>query len=770
MPAMKTIPPVRCLLYRLTLIIKIWVLMAMLCLSLPAHSQIIEDIVIKGAERTDGLSLLSQLPISIGDEFSEQTMDDALKALYATGNFEDVSLKRDGNDLVITIKEQPIINQIAFEGNNVITNDILQNETRIRPRQTYNQARVQADVRHLLNIYQRYGRFAIRIEPKIIRLPQNRVNLVFEIAEGRKTKIEHILFIGNDFYSDSVLQREIYSKERRFLRFFGTNFDPERIEGDRQVIRRFYRNRGFPDIDVSSAIAELNRPQKFFAINFSVDEGNRFRISDIKINSKLPNLANDDPGLLKIIRKADLDVNDWYHSDNIDALQTQLVNHLHANGYPFTDATIQEERDLETRTMSIVYVIDRAPKRYIERIEIVGNTRTLDKIIRQYLPVSEGDPVVPSRVNSINRTLQFTGFFNDVNVDLLDGSEPDKVVLRITVSEKLTGSLNLGIGYGTLNGASIRFGLRESNFGGRGNSIGVSLNVSEQSNVFSISNGRPNYRGLPVNVNYSIYRSETDAGFYDRTQIGVSAGLSYRLGQSKWRHSLSYSQEQTLIDKISTSAISIQQQAGTYITSSVTQAFSRDTRDRNFAPTMGTLFSISQQYSGFGGDNHYVKSALRYSAYSPLTRNSTIDFRFRAGHIAPTRDELRLVDAFYVGGTYMRGFVYGRVGPYDRTNGVHLPVTQYATATIETFFPIGFPPESNVKGTLFIDSGIATKTNFAYDPNADIIDTGSLRQAWGYGLVWNSPVGPIRFEWSRPIKYEETDYLDRYEFSLGIAF
>ncbi len=202
MPTIKTFPPVRCLLYRLTLIVKIWVLMVMLCLSLPAYSQIIEDIVIKGAERTDGLSLLSQLPISIGDEFSEQTMDDALKALYATGNFEDVSLKRDGNDLVITIKEQPIINQIAFEGNNVITDDILQNETRIRPRQTYNQARVQADVRHLLNIYQRYGRFAIRIEPKIIRLPQNRVNLVFEIAEGRKTKIEHIFFIGNYFYSD----------------------------------------------------------------------------------------------------------------------------------------------------------------------------------------------------------------------------------------------------------------------------------------------------------------------------------------------------------------------------------------------------------------------------------------------------------------------------------------------------------------------------------------------------------------------------------------
>ncbi|MCH9852870.1 MAG: outer membrane protein assembly factor BamA [Alphaproteobacteria bacterium] len=770
MLAIKTFLPVRCLLYRLTLIIKIWGVMALLLLSFSSHAQIIEDIVIKGAERTDGLSLLSQLPIAIGDEFSEQTMDDALKALYATGNFENISLKRDGNDLVITIKEQPIINQIAFEGNNVITDDILQAEIRIRPRQTYNQARVQADVRHLLNIYQRYGRFAIRIEPKIIRLPQNRVNLIFEIAEGRKTKIEHIVFIGNDFYSDGVLKREIYSKERRFLRFFATNFDPERIEGDRQVIRRFYRNRGFPDIDVSSAIAELNRPQKFFAINFAIDEGNRFRISNIKINSKLPNLINDDEGLLKLIRKADLDVNDWYHSDNIDDLQTQIVNYLHANGYPFTDANIQEERNLETRTIDIIYEIDRAPKRYIERIEIVGNTRTLDKVIRQYLPVSEGDPVIPSRVNSINRTLQFTGFFSDVSVDLLDGSEQDKVVLRITVSEKLTGSLNLGIGYGSLNGASLRFGLRESNFGGRGNSIDLSLNISEQSNVFSISNRRPNYRGLPVNVNYSIYRSESDSGFYDRTAVGASAGLSYRIGQTKWYHSISYSQDSTTIDNISTTASSIQQQAGNSITSSISQAFSRDTRNSNLAPTMGTLFSVSQQYSGLGGDNHYVQSTLRYSAYSSLTRNSTIDFRFRAGHIEATKDELRLTDAFYVGGTYLRGFVYGRVGPYDETEGIHLPVTQYATATVETFFPIGFPPESNVKGTLFIDSGIATKTNFAYENSENITDTGSLRQAWGYGLVWHSPVGPIRFEWMRPFNYEETDYLDTYEFSLGIAF
>ncbi len=732
--------------------------------------QIIEDIVIKGAERTDGLSLLSQLPINIGDEFSETTMNDALKALYATGNFQNVSLKREGNDLVITIEEQPIINQIAFEGNNVINTDILQNEIRIRPRQTYNQARVQSDVRHLLNLYQRYGRFAIRIEPKIIRLPQNRINLIFEIAEGRKTRIEHIIFIGNNFFSDRTLHREIYSKERRFLRFFATNFDPERIEGDRQIIRRFYRNRGFPDIDVSSAVAELNRPQKFFMLNFSVDEGNRFKIGNIIIRSKIPNLQDTDPGLAKLIKKADLQNGDWYHSDDIDSLQTQIVNHLHKNGFPFSDATIQEERQLETRTVDIVYEVARAPKQYIERIDIVGNTRTLDKVIRQYILVSEGDPVIPSRINSVNRTLRFTGFFSNVNVTTLEGTQEDKVILRIEVTEKLTGSLNLGIGYGTLNGASLKFGVKESNLGGRGNSIDVSLDFSERTNVFAISNNRPNYRGLPVSVNYRIYRSETDASLYDRTAIGVSTGLGYRIGQSKWRHSLSYSHDSTTIDNLSTSALSIQQQRGTYITSSVNQAFSRDTRDNYLNPTEGSRFAISQQYSGLGGDNHFIRTSLNYGIYSTLTRNSTIDFRMRAANINETAGSLRLIDAYYVGGTYLRGFVYGRVGPYDRTNGVHLPVTQYVTATVETFFPIGFPPESNVKGTLFVDSGIATNTDYEYDETAVIEDSGSLRQAWGYGLVWRSPIGPIRFEWTHALEYEETDYRDDYEFSLGIAF
>lgn len=735
-----------------------------------AKAQIIEDIVIKGAERTDGLSLLSQLPIAIGDEFSEQSMDDALKALYATGNFENVSLKREGNDLVITIKEQPIINQIAFEGNNVISDDILQAELRTKQRQTYSQSRIQSDVRNLLNLYQRYGRFAIRIEPKLIRLPQNRVNLVFEIAEGRKTKIDHIVFIGNKFYSDRKLHREIYSKERRFLRFFATNFDPERIEGDRQILRRFYRNKGFPDIEISSAIAELNRPQKFFLLNFSVNEGSRYRISNVKLSSDLPELDANDPALQKIIRKADIKKGDWYHSDNIDTLQAQLVQHLNQHGFPFADATIKEERDAEGRTMEIIYEIANAPKRYIEKIEIIGNTRTLDKVIRQYLTVSEGDAFVPSKINSIQRTLQFTGFFSNVQVAPLEGSSSDKVILEIKVQEKLTGSLNLGIGYGTLNGASLRFGIQESNLGGRGNSVGVSLNFSERTNVFSISNNKPNYRGLPVSVNYQIYRSETKSSLYDKTAIGVSAGLGYRLGTSKWRHNLSYSHDSTVIDDVRSSSLSIRQQEGTYITSSLSQSFTRDTRDNNLNPSKGSRLSLSQQYSGLGGDNHFIRSNVNYSIYHPLTRNSIVDFRLRLAHINETAGRLRLTDAYYVGGTYLRGFVYGRVGPYDRTNGVHLPVTQYATATVETFFPIGFPAESNVKGTLYIDSGIATHTDYEYQEGADIIDTGSLRQSWGYGLVWRSPIGPIRFEWSEAIKYEDTDYLDRYEFSLGIAF
>ncbi len=762
-------------------------LSVILLLATPLYAQnnndIIEDIVIRGTQRTDGLSLLSYLPLGIGDTFSQDLMDKALKTLYTTGNFSDIRITRENNDLVITISEQPIINEIVFEGNNIIETKILETEMRTRPRQIYNEARIQSDVRNMINLYQRYGRFAIRIEPKIIRLEQNRINLVLEISEGRKTSIDHIAFIGNRFFTDSRLHDEIYSRERAFLRFFGTNFDPERLEGDRQGLRDFYRNHGFPDIEITSAIAELSRAQQYFLVNFSLNEGNRFKIGEIKLTSDVAKLEANAAKLQKVLKKSPLESGDWYHFNRIDDIQLNLITAANNLSFPFVDVVIEEIRNLEDSTIDIHFKLIRAPKIYIERIEIIGNTRTLDNVIRRKLLFTEGDALIQSKINRAQRDLQFTGFFKHVQLSTLPGSKASNIILQIAVKERLTGTLNFGLGYGSLNGASLKFGIQEQNFGGRGNKIGASLEVNSNNNNLAFSNSKPFYRGLPLTLDYQLFRNQSALPTlpYNVTNQGISANINYQIGSSFWRHSFGYSATQNIFGKIQNVDFDRDNNPNTImlepaipklfrqtLTFALTQSFSRDTRNKRFGPSKGSNFSIYQSYAGIGGDDHYVQTILNYAIYHSLTRNSTIDFRMRGITINETEGRLNSTHGRFTGGQYLRGFVYGGVGPISST-GLHVPVTDILTTSIETFFPVGLPPETNIVGTVFLDNGIVTNTDYEHNYSG-LQDTGSIRGSWGYGLVWRSPIGIIKFEWYRPYVYEEYDQLDLYEFSIGASF
>ena len=743
----------------------------------------IQDIIIRGAKRSDGLSLLSYLPLQIGDPFQQDLMDDALKALYATGAFSNVALTREGGNLIITISEQPIINKIVFEGNNAVEVEALMAEMQTRERQTYNEARIQSDVRKLINLYQRFGRYAIRIEPKIIELPQNRINLVLEIAEGRKTSIHHIAFIGNNTFSDERIQDEIFSRERRFLRFFGTNYDPELIAGDRQAIQRFYRNSGFPDIDITAANTELARGRQYFLMSFSINEGTRFKIADISLTSDIINLDIDDKSLQKVLKKSPLQSEDWYHSDEIDNIQYALIQAGNALGFPFIDVVIEENRNSETSTIDLVFKIVKAPKKYIERIDIVGNTRTLDKVIRRRLAFTEGDAFIQSKVNRAERDLRFTGFFESVRLFSLPGTKADNIILRIAVKEKLTGVLSFGFGYGSFSGASLRFGITERNFGGRGNSLGFEVNYSEQVREYRLNLNQPFYRGLPLTFYYSLFKEETKTSSnvgYDKVDQGGSVGINYQIGSSYWQHSFGYNASQTLFDNILhvasrdsrgnvtlTPVISEENQES--FTSSVSQSFVRDTRNKQIGATDGSRIFLSQTYAGLGGDSHYVQTDMNLSAFRPLTRHITGSARLRGSTINETSGRLSSTNGFITGGRYLRGFEYGGVGPTSASTGLHVPVTDYLTNTLEVFFPIGFPPEANVVGTLFHDAGIMKNTD--YDHGTVMInDEETVRAAWGYGIVWRAPIGIIKVEWYRPYRFEQSDFTDRYEFSLGVGF
>jgi outer membrane protein insertion porin family len=727
----------------------------------------IAEIIVEGTQRIEQETVRSYMALKPGDPFDADRMDRSLKALFATGLFADVTLRREGERLIVRVAENPIINRIAFEGNKRISTETLTPEIQLKPRIVFTRTKVQNDVKRILDLYRRQGRFAVTVEPKIIQLPQNRVDLVFEIDEGGVTAIRRISFLGNKRYGDSTLRGVISTKESAWYRFLTSDdtYDPDRIAFDREQLRRHYLNAGYADFRVVSAVAELVPERTGFYITFTLDEGQRYRWGKREIVSSLKDLSVD-----SLRSELAMTEGDWYSSELIDSTIRKLTDRLGTLGYAFVEVEPKTERDRDGQRVNITFEIKEGPKVFVERIDIVGNVRTLDRVVRREFRLVEGDAFNTSKMQRSRQRIQNLGFFGKVDVANQPGSAPDLTVIKATVEERSTGELSFGAGYSTTDGALGNVQLRERNLLGKGQDLRLRALLSTRRQEYDISFTEPHFLDREIAGGFDLFRITRDnqrISSYDDKRIGTGVRMGYQLSE-ELRHSVRYNLIDTEIRNVKSGASRfIRDQEGRRITSLIGQELLYDRRDNRFDPTEGYFLRVGFDVAGLAGDAHYLRPGIGGGYFYPVATDIVASLSGNAGLIYGLGEDVKIGDRFFIGGDNLRGFQYGGIGPRDGNTGDALGGNKFYTVTADVSFPLGLPKDIPLLGRAFVEVGSLWDIDAT---GLEIRDINSLRASVGVGLSIRSPVGPIRIDLAQPFIKESFDKKEVLRISLGTRF
>ena len=730
----------------------------------------IDDIEVVGNQRIDAATVRSYMRIDVGDSVDSVGIDRALKALFATGLFADVAIRREGGRLIVNIVENPIINRLAFEGNRRIDDEALRAEVQLRPRVVYTLRRIQNDVQRIIQVYRRSGRFAATVEPKVIQLPQNRVDLVFEVSEGPLTRVRRIAFIGNRNFSDSKLRGAIATKESRFYRFLtgGDTYDPDRLTADRELLRRFYLERGYADFRVVSAVAELSADREDFFITFSVDEGEQYEFGVLDIETTLKNL---DPARLRDAVSASS--GDTYDAEEVEETIQDLTFEVGRLGYAFVDVQPRIDRDREARTIDITFEVNEGRRVYVERIDISGNVRTLDKVIRREFRLVEGDAFNTAKLRRSLRNVRGLGFFESVEIASDLGSAEDKSVIEVEVRERSTGEFSFGAGFSTTDTLVADFSIRERNLLGRGQDLRASVGLSTRGQAIDISFTEPFFLDRNVAAGLDVFRRsrEQRESSFDENAIGFKVRADFPIAQFL-RQSVSYGLRSVDIDRVSSTASRfIRGQAGQTTTSEIGYALTYDLRDDAIEPTEGFIIRGQQDLAGLGGDARFLRTSLEYAQYFPILKGVTGVVAFEEGYILGLGQDVRINERFFLGGSNFRGFQSFGVGPRDRATNDALGGNLFYVGSLEGRFPLGLPVEFGILGRVFLEFGSLAMSD---DSGANIFDVGSVRATTGIGFSVRSallgPLGVFEVDFGVPIVKEDVDETEVFRFSLGTRF
>jgi outer membrane protein insertion porin family len=735
-----------------------------------AERPLIRHIIIKGNQRVEDSTILTYLNLREGEAFSRYDIDTALKNLYGTGFFADASItpaqaQGGGVDLTVKVDENPIVNRLAFEGNHAVEDKDLQGELELKPRSVYTRTKVQNDVKRILDIYRRGGRYSAVVTPKVIRLDQNRLDLVYEIQEGPVARVQKISFIGNDSYDTNTLRKTLRTEETRWYKFLSSDdkYDPERLQYDQELLRRFYTSEGYADFQVKSAIAELTPARDAFYVTFTIEEGKKYRFGAVKINSALKGV--DVPSLYeKISTKAGETYNAAKIESSIDALTKELGDH----GFAFVEIDPKLNRNPVQRTIGLSYNIKQGPRVYIERINITGNVRTLDEVIRREMRLAEGDPYSTSRLARSEQRLNNLGYFEKVKITNVPGTAPDKTVINVEVAEKSTGEITIGGGFSTTDGALAEAGIKETNLLGRGQDLRLNALLSTRRQQYDLGFTEPYFLDRELSAGFDLFKTEVDtySGVpYQMDTIGARARLGYALSE-KWQQTLNY--KQTDVSDIQSGAsIFIIDQQGTTIESSVGYTLTYENRDSKIAPTHGVYFRLNQDVAGVGGDAHYLRNEVHTGYYYPVAPKWTFSLSGAAGYIQGFGEDVRIEDRFFLGGTTFRGFENYGIGPHVKSTGDSLGGNEYYVVTPELNFPLGLPEELGFTGNLFVDAGSLWHVQ---ESGVDVEDNSKIRVSLGAGVSWASPFGPIRVDLAHPLIKDTYDHTQIFQFNFGTKF
>jgi outer membrane protein insertion porin family len=792
----------------------------------PAHAQSVSTIVVQGNQRVEADTIRSYFRSGPGGRLDAFQIDEGVKALFATGLFQDVIPAVQGGRLVITVVENPVINRIAFEGNKKVKDEQLKAEIQSKERGTLSRPVVQGDVARLVEIYRRSGRFDITIEPKVIDLPNNRVDLVFEISEGPKTGVKRIEFIGNRAYSSFRLKEVIKTSETGILAFLQTAdiYDPDRVEADRELLRRFYLKHGYIDVQIVSALGEYDPVRRGFVITFVIEEGEQYRFGAVEVQS---NVAALDPSFLRSKLRAY--PGNVYNAEAVEKTVEDMTIESARQGYPFGTVRPRASRDYENRLVNLVFMVEEGQRTYIERINVRGNTRTRDYVIRREFDVGEGDAYNRALVARAERRLKNLAYFKTVKITTEPGSAPDRIILNVEVEETSTGEFSVAGGYSTADGFLAEASISERNLLGRGYFGKVAVQYGQHTRGLQLSFVDPFFMGYRVALGLDFFAKEqlpTNYLSYSTQTLGGGARLGFALRENlglQVRYSI-YQQRVSLPSQLNDcilspdapinggtgvltnppdpcflngeASLAVRRELanGPVLTSLVGYTLAYNTLNSNRNPTRGFLADIRQDFAGVGGDVNFIRTASDIYGYHEVVSDVVGILHLQGGHIAGwgSRD-LRMLDHFQMGPGLVRGFAPAGIGPRDLTprafsgtNGDALGGTMYWGASLELQTPLYFlPKDAGVKVAAFADAGslwnYVGPTTFpatgevlsgsiCASPPCPLDNAMHVRTAAGVGLIWDSPFGPLRFDYSFPITKESYDRVQQFRFGGGTKF
>ncbi len=812
-----------------------------------AVAQTAASIGVEGNRRIEADTIRSYFKPGPSGRLDSARIDDGLKALIETGLFQDVRINQAGGRVVVVVVENPVIGRVAFEGNKKVKDEQLQAEVQSKARGTLSRAMVQSDTARITEIYRRNGRYDVKVEPKIIEQPNNRVDLVFEVTEGAKTGVKSIEFIGNKAYSSYRLKDLIKTRESNFLSFLGGNdvYDPDRVEADRDILRRYYLKNGYADVQIVAALTEYDPERKGFLVTFKIEEGQQYRVGAVDFQSSIASLDGNSFRSLSRVS-----VGSIYNAEAVEKSVEEMSIEASRRGYAFATVKPRGDRNFEAHTVSIVFAIDEGPRVYIERINVRGNTRTRDYVIRREFDISEGDAYNRALVDRAERRLKNLDYFKTVKINSEPGSSSDRVVLNVDLEEKSTGDFSVSGGYSTADGFLGEVSVSERNLLGRGLYAKAAVQYGQRTQGYSLSFVEPYLLGYRVALGLDFYQRKQLASSYvsyDSKSIGFSPRLGFQLREDlnlQLRYSISQ-QEITLPAYLTNcnnfgvntlgntyyptpayvgaggdinnangaysgpfssalggnncfadgeASVAVKQGLanGAVTTSSLGYSLAYNTLDNNKNPTTGILASINQDYAGVGGDVSYLKTVGDVKLYTPVVADVVGVLRLQGGVLTDTGKGIRMLDHFQMGPNLVRGFAPVGIGPRDITQGTYqdaLGGTKYWGASAELQMPFWFlPKEVGLKGAVYADAGslfdyqgarsitVGANCNGSALNNAQnqcltvAGDDGLIRTSVGVGLIWQSPFGPLRFDYAIPLTKGANDRTQEFRFGGGTSF
>ncbi|WP_247748209.1 outer membrane protein assembly factor BamA [Ruegeria sp. R13_0] len=753
--------------------------MGLLALPHAAQAQnfTINSFEVEGNRRIETGTIIQQTGIEPGQTVSAGQLNDAYQRVLDSGVFETVELTPRGSTLVIEVQEYPTINQISIEGNRRVKDDLLLDVITSEPRRVFTPQVAEADADLIAEVYSAQGRVSATVIPRVIRRNDNRVDLVFEVAEGTTIEIERVSFVGNRAFSDRRLRRVLETKQATFLRTFFRNdtFIGDRIEFDKQVIRDFYLSRGFADFRVNSANVEFTRERDAFFLVMNITEGQKFSFGKITTVSEIPGVdASIYQDALKI--KPGVTYSPTLIENSIARQERLGVK----QGVDFLRVEPRVTRNPRDLTLDVEFVLSRGPRIFVERIDIEGNTTTLDRVIRRQFDTVEGDPFNPREIRQAAERINALGFFARAEVEPREGSSPSQVILDVDVEEQPTGSLSLGGSYSASDGFGIAIGLNESNFLGRGQNIGVLISTAQDSEQYSLTFTEPYLLGRKLRFDLGLGIAATNSSFasYDTDRAFFTPQLTYSIGDLsalRVRYGWERSEMTQQGDQPNGAVISSEIAQGERVSSTLGLTYVYDSRLGGLNPNAGVLFELGFDAAGLGGDNKFFKTTARSIAQTRVWNEEVVlRATFEAGALHWSGNDFsRTIDRFILGPSTFRGFEPAGIGPRDLSNGQDDAIggNYYWVARFESDFPLGLPEELGLRGGVFYDVGNLYNVSNVNTAGANIVGAdGSIRHVLGVSVLWETPFGPLRFNFSKALKKEDFDKEQSFDLTVQARF